>query len=204
MLKSPKRTTRPRASFWIVAISSTRMQRFLTLYSVAEIRAGFSPPVGRMDRAAGGTRGLMGVMILRYCLQRPHSSPSHPHHDKHFARQAMERDGYSASHNGHFTVERERLWRGTMGPFREVVELLLLLPWACIGFVQPAYLHQASLVTDMMALCLQTATGQSVGIATIYPIELSRWALSAAKDIGWAGRVKQLTSTILSVVMSQA
>lgn len=74
---------------------------------------------------------------------------------------------------------------------------------ACIGFVQPAYLHQASLVTDTMAPCLQMATGQSVGMATIYPIELSRWAHSTAKDISWTGRVKQLSNTILSVVMSQ-
>lgn len=49
----------------------------------------------------------------------------------------------------------------------------MLFAGACIGFVQPAYLHQASLVTDMMVLCLQTATGQSVGMATIYPIQLS-------------------------------
>lgn len=54
-----------------------------------------------------------------------------------------------------------------------------------------------------MALCLQTGTGQSVGMATIYSAEPSCRALSAAKDAGWAGRVKQLPSAILSAVMSQ-
>lgn len=68
-----------------------------------------------------------------------------------------------------------------MGLFREV---LLPAVRARIGFVQPPCLHQASLVTDMMALCLQTATGQSAGMATIYPIELSCRALSEAKDVG--------------------
>lgn len=112
--------------FWNVAISNTRMHLFFRLYSLAETRSGLSL---RMAWASGGTRGLMEVMILRYCpllRPRPHSTSS----QQHFPRQAMERDGYSACHNGHFTAERERLCQGTMGLFREVV---LLLPGPSLG-----------------------------------------------------------------------
>lgn len=144
---------------------------------------------------------LMGVMMLRYCpllRWQPHSTSS----QHHFPRQAMESDGYSGRHNGHFTAERERLCCGTMGLFREVALLLALLEPA-FGLCSQRTFIRPSLVTDMMALCLPTATGHSVGMATIYPIEPSRRALSVAKDAGWAGRVKQLPSTILFAVMSQ-
>lgn len=40
-------------------------------------------------------------------------------------------------------------------------------------------------------------------MAAIYSAEASCRALSAAKDAGWAGRVKQLPGAILSAVMSQ-
>lgn len=95
----------------------------------------------------------------------------------------MESDGYSGRHNGHFTAERERLCCGTMALYREVALLLALLGPA-FGLCSQRTFIRPSLVTDMMALCLPTATGQSVGMATIYPIEPSRQALSVAKDGG--------------------
>lgn len=139
--------------------------------------------------------------MLRYCpllRWRPHSTSS----QHHFPHQAIKSDGYSGRHNGHFTAERERLCCGTMGLFREVALLLALLEPA-FGLCSQRTFIRPSLVTDMMALCLPTATGHSVGMATIYPIEPSHRALSVAKDAGWAGRVKQLPSTILCAVMSQ-
>lgn len=64
------------ASFWNVATSNSRMHLFFTPYSLAGIRSGLSPPVGRMGRARGRSQGLIGVMILRYCLRPwPHSAP---------------------------------------------------------------------------------------------------------------------------------
>lgn len=53
---------------------------------------------------------------------------------RHFSHQAMERDGYFGSHNGHSTAERQRLWRGTMGSFGEVL-LLPLGHWVCAASV---------------------------------------------------------------------
>lgn len=85
---------------------------------------------------------------------------------------------------------------GIMGPRREVALLCAFSLCSQRTFATP------SLVTDM-ALCLPTGTGQSVGMAAIYSAEASCRALSAAKDAGWAGRVKQLPSAILSAVMSQ-
>lgn len=188
MVKTVNRTTP------ISAISNIRMHLFLWLYSLAGIKSGLPPPVGRIEPQGA----LWGWWRSRYretvyCYDRGHTQP----------------------HRGVTLPARQ--WRGlpilraTMAtsPLRGKgfggAQWILLreLGHACIGFVQPAYLRQPSLVTDTMALCLQTAKGQRVGIATIYPIELSRGALSAVKDIGWAGRVNQLYSTILSAVMSQ-
>lgn len=172
------------------------MLLFLTLYSLAEIASWLSPPVGRIGWASGATQELMGVMILRYCLlvrPRPHSASARQRFSQPCAGEEWLFCATMAT-----SLQRGR---GFGGAQWVLLERCCCRCQACIGFVQSAYLHQASLVTDTMALWLQSATGQSVGIATIYPIEPSHRALSAAKDVGWAGRVKQLPSTILSVVM---
>lgn len=111
-------STSPAATFWNVAFPKYWNAPVLYALFSSWNKVWIVPKDGRSVRRA--PRGLMGVMILRYCppLQpRPHSTPS----QQRFPRRAMERDGYSACHNGHFTAERERFCQGTMGLFREVL-----------------------------------------------------------------------------------
>lgn len=86
-------TTPPLAPFWIVAISSTRMHLFLTLYSLAEIRSGLSPTCGRdglSDRGHSGGWWGSWYWDTVYCCDCGHTQPQR---GGTFARQAMERHG---------------------------------------------------------------------------------------------------------------
>ena len=107
-----------------------------------------------------------------------------------FLCQAMERDGHSVGHNGHFSAERERLWQGTMGPFREVV---LPLPGPALGLCsQHTFIRLVLSQIRGRSLCTRPR-GRATGTATIHPIDLSHRELSAAEGRRSSSRGQTIT-----------